>query len=154
MSQHTGPSPVRRAYAGVLRALTALVVALAVLGAGVGALVGGVPGIWGGLLGAAVAAFFSVTTAVIMVRTADRPMHVMNAWVVGAWLAKMVVLLVVLAALKDATFFHRGVFFVVLVVAVLGSTVLETWLLQRARIPVVDLGRTEVPEPGDAPDAR
>lgn len=151
MSQPTDPSPVRAAFAGVLRAVTLFVVAVAVLGAGVGLLVGGMPGLWGGLLGAGVAAFFSVTTAVIMVRTADRPMHVTNAWVIGAWLAKMLVLLVVLALLKDATFFHKGVFFVVLVVAVVGSMALEMWQLQRARIPVVDL--TQRPGAGPGADA-
>ncbi|QIK84000.1 hypothetical protein [Sanguibacter sp. HDW7] len=153
MSQPSGPSPVRAAFAGVLRALTIFVAAVTVLGAGIGLLVGGTPGLWGGLMGAAVAAFFSLTTALIMVRTADRPMHVMNAWVVGAWLAKMLVLLVVLAVLKDATYFHKGVFFAVLVVAILGSTALEMVQLQRARIPVVDLTQSPRADDGAGPDA-
>ncbi|MGP7959945.1 hypothetical protein ACTVCO_03910 [Sanguibacter sp. A247] len=152
MTQPSGPTRVRSAFASVLRDLTVLVLGTVLVGSLLGSLIAGMPGLWGALLGAGVAAFFSLTTAIIMVRTADRPMHVMNAWIVGAWILKMGGLFALLVALRGRTFYEPRVFFVVLVVAIIGATALEMVQLQRARIPVVDLTQRAPTAPPEQPD--
>ncbi len=138
MSAPTDPTEARRTYGGVLRDVTVFVALLTVLGVAVGALVGGAAGVWGALVGAGIAAVFSLSTAYIMWATAAKPMHVMNAWLVGAWLGKMALLLVALVLLRGADFYHPGVLFVVLTLAILGSLAVEYRALASARVPHVD----------------
>lgn len=145
MSQtpHQTPDDTTRAtrnmYSVILRRLGVLVVALAVLGSVVGHLVAGTPGVWGALMGAGIAALFMVGTVVTMMLTADKPLPVATAAGVGGWLMKMVVLFVVLLIVRDREFYSPGVFFVVLVLAILGSLGIEMAAVLRARVPTVDL---------------
>src|SRR5690554_6678023 len=138
MTSPTEPTDARRTYRGVVRDVTVFVVVLTVLGVAAGALIGGAAGVWGALVGVGIAAAFSLSTALIMWATADKPIHVMNAWLVGAWLAKMALLLVALVLLREATFYHPGVLFVVLTLAILGSLAVEYRALAAARIPHVE----------------
>ena len=136
----------RNMYALILRRLGILVAGLAVLGSVIGYLVAGTPGVWGALMGAAVAALFMVGTVVTMMLTADKPLPVATAAGVGGWIVKMVVLFVVLLLVRGRDFYSPGVFFVVLVLAILGSLGIEMAAVLRARVPTVDLsGR---PDPG------
>ena len=140
---HQAPDETSRAtrnmYSVILRRLGVLVVALAVLGSVVGYLVAGAPGVWGALMGAGIAALFMVGTVVTMMLTADKPLPVATAAGVGGWLVKMIVLFVVLLIVRDRDFYSPGVFFVVLVVAILGSLGIEMAAVLRARVPTVDL---------------
>ncbi|PFG37681.1 hypothetical protein ATL41_2450 [Flavimobilis soli] len=146
MSPEPAPSSaVRTAFGAVLRDVVVFVGSLTVLGALVGFLVRGTEGLWGALIGAAIAALFSLTTAVIMYATADKPIHVTTASAAGAWLGKMIVLVVVLVVLKDQEFYDKVVLFVVLTLAILGSLVVEMRGLAAARVPHV--------EPGEDPGA-
>lgn len=122
----------------ILRRLTVLVLVLAVGGAVVGGVVAGTAGVWGALMAAGVAALFTVGTAVVMVVTADRPLHVAIAAAVGAWLGKTVLVIAVLVLVRDRDFYSPGVFFVVLVLALLGSLAIEMTALLRARVPHVE----------------
>lgn len=141
MSSDPAPtSAVRTAFGAVLRDVVVFVVALTVLGSVVGFLVRGTEGLWGALIGSAIAALFTLTTAVIMYVTADKPIHVTTASATGAWIVKMIVLVVALAILRDLEFYDKVVFFVVLTVAIMGSLVVEMRGLAAARIPHVDPG--------------
>lgn len=152
MTSEPTSSPVRRVFGGVLREVVIFVVALTVVGSVVGFLVAGTAGLWGALLGAAVSALFSVTTAVIMYTTADKPMHVTTASLAGAWLGKMTVLFAVLTLLREQEFYDKVVFFLVLTVAILGSVIVEYRALLAARIPTIDLSaRDDGPQAPDAP---
>lgn len=137
------PSAVRTAFGAVLREVVIFVLALTVVGSVVGFLVRGTEGLWGALIGSAIAALFTLTTAVIMYVTADKPMHVTTASATGAWIAKMIVLVIVLAVLRDLEFYDKIVLFVVLTLAILGSLVVEMRGLAAARIPHVDPGGDE-----------
>lgn len=139
----------RTMYAVILRRLGALVAALTVLGSVVGYLVAGTAGVWGALLGAGIAALFMVGTVVTMMLTADKPLPVATAAGVGGWLAKMVVLFVVLLVVRDRGFYSPGVFFVVLVLAIVGSLGIEIAAVLRARVPTVDLSARTTPERPD-----
>ncbi|WP_418276268.1 hypothetical protein ACNHYB_15550 [Isoptericola jiangsuensis] len=114
-----------------------LVGGLVVLGCAVGWFVAGVQGVWGALLGAALAAFFCATTIWSMQRTIGRPPTTMAAVVMGAWLAKVVVLVVVLALLRGADFYDPYVLFVVLALGAVGSALLDYQAVRGARIPYV-----------------
>ncbi|GAA4288484.1 hypothetical protein [Georgenia daeguensis] len=138
----------RNMYALILRRLGILVAGLAVLGSAVGYLVAGTPGVWGALMGAGIAALFMVGTVVTMMITADKPLPLATAAGVGGWLVKMVLLLVILLLVRGKDFYSPGVFFLVLVLAIVGSLGIEMAAVLRARVPTVDLsGR-----PGPAPD--
>lgn len=131
----------RNMYALILRRLGILVTGLAVLGSAVGYLVAGTPGVWGALMGAGIAALFMLGTVVTMMLTADKPLPVATAAGVGGWMAKMVILFVVLLLVRGRDFYSPGVFFVVLVLAILGSLGIEMAAVLRARVPTVDLSR-------------
>lgn len=140
----TSPSPLRTMFSTVLRRMAILLVVLAVGGCAIGYLAAGTPGLWGGLLGTGLAAFFLLTTAVVMLATADKPLHVASAALVGSWLAKVVVVFVVLLVVRGRDFYHPVVFFVTLTLAILGSVAIEMSAAMRARVPHVDpSNRTE-----------
>jgi hypothetical protein len=129
----------RNMYALILRRLGILVAGLAVAGSVVGYLVAGSPGVWGALMGAGIAALFMLGTVVTMMLTADKPLPVATAAGVGGWMAKMVVLFVVLLLVRGRDFYSPGVFFLVLVLAIVGSLGIEMAAVLRARVPTVDL---------------
>lgn len=132
----------RAVFRRALRDTVVLLVALAVLGVGVGALVAGLPGVWGALIGVALALVFSGTTVVAMLRTIDSSPNTMAAVVMGTWLAKVLVVIVVLAVIRDMDFYHRGVLAAVLALGVVGSAVLDFRAVNGGRVPYVEPGAT------------
>ncbi|WP_230402339.1 hypothetical protein [Sanguibacter suaedae] len=124
-------------FGAALRATLLLLAVVSVVGVGVGALVAGTPGVWGALLGVAITLLFSGTTILSMVWTADRSPSTTMAVVLGAWIAKMAVLVVVLATVGQMDFFHRVVFAVVVLVGVVGSAALDMYCVVRGREPYV-----------------
>jgi len=121
-----------------LRTMLWLLGGLLVLGVPIGWLVAGSAGVWGALIGVGLALVFSGTTIVAMLRTAHSNAQVMAAVVMGTWLAKVIVVIVVLAILRDQDFYSRQVLAVVLLVGVLGSAYLDYRAVTRARIPYGD----------------
>ncbi|MBF0688802.1 MAG: hypothetical protein IR158_13685 [Cellulomonas sp.] len=136
------PDPTAAVFRRALRDTAVLLGALAVLGIGLGALVAGVPGVWGALIGVGLALVFSGTTVVAMLRTLHSPPHTMAAVVMGTWLAKVLVVVVVLALLRDLDFYSRGVLAAVLALGVVGSAVLDFRAVNNGRVPYVEPGAT------------
>jgi hypothetical protein len=120
-----------------LRDTLLLVGALVVLGGGIGLLVAGLPGLWVALVGAGIAAFFCATTIWSMMRTVGSSPARMAAFVMGAWVAKIVVLIVLLALLKGATFYDPWVLIAVLAVGAIGSALLDYRAVNAGRVPYV-----------------
>lgn len=129
------PHVTAEIFRAALRATVALLVVLVVLGVGIGALVAGLPGVWGAMLGVAVALLFSGTTILSMAYTADKSPSTTMAVVLGAWIAKMVVLVVVLATVGQMDFFHRTIFAAVVLVGVVGSAALDMYSVVKGREP-------------------
>ncbi|MFE5310937.1 hypothetical protein [Isoptericola sp. NPDC056573] len=127
----------RRVLRTALRDTLLLVGVLVVLGGGIGLLVAGLPGLWGALVGAAIAAFFCATTIWSMMRTVGSSPARMAAFVMGAWVAKIVVLIVVLALLQGATFYAPWVLIAVLGVGAIGSALLDYRAVNSGRVPYV-----------------
>jgi len=136
----TAPDPAADVFRRALRDTALLLGALTVLGVGVGALVAGLAGVWGALIGVGLALVFSGTTVVAMLRTLHSPPHVMAAVVMGTWLAKVLVVVVVLALLRDLDFYSRGVLAAVLALGVVGSAVLDFRAVNGGRVPYVEPG--------------
>ncbi len=137
------PTPgqaARDVFAGALRGMLLLLAVLAVVGGGVGWLLAGTPGLWGALVGVGLVLVFSGTTVLSMLRTAHSSPQTMAAVVMGAWLAKVLVVIVVLAVLRGMDFYSKPVLGVVVLVGVLGSAVIDYRAVTRGRVPYVEPG--------------
>lgn len=119
----------------ILKRLVLFLLVVAVGSIGIGVAVGGMRGLWGALLGTGLATVFAVTTVVAVRAAARRPMDLMVIAVMGSWLLKTVLAILVLLAVRDADFFHRGVLFGAAAVAVLGSVLIDSQAVMAARIP-------------------
>ncbi|CAN5411960.1 hypothetical protein BH10ACT6_BH10ACT6_02990 [soil metagenome] len=131
-------------------AIFALIVA--VVGGTIGLLVAGVPGLVGGLLGAALSAVFLGLTAASMliagrVTQGDSTSPIFFAIVIGVWLVKLVVFVVVEVLLRGQPWFNPFVFFFAIVVVVMGSLILDIVAMYRARVPYV----SDISLPGETP---
>jgi hypothetical protein len=114
--------------------------ALAVIGAVVGFLVGGPSGLWSALVAVILAAvFLGITGASILIanRWFGDPLYVPIFFgiVLGGWILKFVVFIVVLLLLRGQPWLNDVVFFVALVAGVIASLVVDVVVLARMRMP-------------------
>lgn len=128
---------VRALLRRALRDLLVLIAVLSVLGVAAGGALLGLPGVWGALLGAALALLFSGTTIWSMLRTLRSGLGETSALVMGAWLVKVLVLVVVLAVLRGMDFYDPRVLVVVLTLGVVGSAFADYRAVQASRTPYV-----------------
>lgn len=131
---------------GVFAALVAIVAGA------IGWFVSSTPGLVAGLLGALAAAVFMGLTAVSILlagRAAkgDLTNPVFFAIVLGAWVLKLIVFGVVVIPLRGATWLDPVVFFWAVIVAVLGSLVVDALAFARTRVPYAS--DVHLPETGD-----
>jgi hypothetical protein len=136
------------AYGGIL----ALVIAVA--GSVIGFLVAGGSGVLSALIGTAMAVvFLGITAASIVVATriarGDFLSVAFFGIVMGAWLLKFVLFLVLVFLLKDQPWIQPTILFLSLVVAVLGTLVVDVVVIARSRLPYV----SDVRLPGDSAEA-
>ena len=140
-----GPRAGRSAPQALVRPMRRILVlgyaaALAVLALAclVGWLAAGGPGLWGAVLGVGVPVAFLSLTTVVALATARLDVGALGAVVLGSWLVKLVVLIAVLAVLRDRDFYSRPVFFWTFLAALVGYLVLEAVLVVRTRAPYVE----------------
>ena len=111
--------------------LTAVAVAI-------GAAIAGKPGVWAAVIGSGIAGvFFLLTAGVAVVTSAMNPAYLGGA-ILGSWLIKIIVLMGVLAWLRNEDFYHRGILFGTLIVTTFGMLILESVLVTRAKVPYVE----------------
>lgn len=101
---------------------------------GIGYLLAGNPGAWGGLLGFGISLTFFTITALMAIGTARLQPHLLAITVMGSWLLKIVALVVILAVLDDADFYHRGIFFGTLLITTFTYLGMEAWIVARTRV--------------------
>lgn len=131
---------------------------LALVGGVVGFLVGGAEGMWSALVGVLVAALFlAITGASILIanRWYGDPIYVpvFFAIVLGGWILKFIVFIVILMVLRGQPWINETVFFLAVVVSVLASLAVDVVVMLRMRVPAVsdiDLP-TENPEADSGP---
>lgn len=123
-------SPHDNPRAPLLRALRiggiALVV-ITVLSAALWGWLRGSEGLLGVLIGAAIGGGFVLMTLLSVLVTARTDMTTTTAVVLGSWLLKMLVLIVVFSVLRDLSFYDKTAMVVTVVVAALVSLAAETW---------------------------
>ena len=131
--------------------------ALAVIGGVIGYLVAGTDGLWSALAGVVIAALFlGITVASILIanRWYGDPLYVPIFFgiVLGGWILKFVVFLVLLFVLRGQPWVEPTVFFLALVASVLASLAVDVLVLLRMRVPHVS--DVELPTDPDAGDKR
>ncbi|AOP53465.1 hypothetical protein [Brevibacterium aurantiacum] len=115
-----------------------LVVAVAVLGMGIGYLVSGAEGLNGGAVGGGLAAVFIIITLVIMYAGRNMGLTAIAGFLGIGFLFKAFIFMVVIWRLKDAAWLDGNVAFFTIVVAVIGSSLVEALTVAKARVPYVD----------------
>ncbi len=143
----------RTIFIRIIRYGAVLALAVAVIGAVAGGLADGGRGVTSALIGAALAFVFTgVTAASILLADRVAKGDLLNpaylGIVVGGWLLKFILFLVLLLVLKDQEWINTVVLFLAIIAAVIGSLVIDVIVVVRSRTPYVD-----VELPGDAPTA-
>lgn len=137
-------------YGAILTAI------IAIVGSIVGYLVAGIPGLVSALIGAGLTALFMGFTALSIVLAAkvthSEPSSTLFFGIVlGVWLLKFVVFIAILVILRNQPFVEPIVMFFSILVAVIGSLVVDVVAFVGARVPYA--GDVAVPD-GSASKAR
>ncbi|MWB99292.1 hypothetical protein [Agromyces seonyuensis] len=131
-------------WGGILAAV------ILVVGGLVGFLVAGVPGLVSALIGTAIAVVFMAVTAgsiLLANRFADSDLFVGAFFgiVLGGWIVKFVVFIVLVVLLRGVDWLEPVVLFLALVAGVLGSLVVDVVVMLRSRVPYVDAKLPKAP---------
>ncbi len=116
-----------------------LAVAIAVIGATLGGIFAGMPGIWSALIGTLVAVVSMGLTALSIIvgnKIAGGPEGIGTFFgiVLGGWLVKFVLFLVMLLVLKDQPWINPIVLLVSIIAGVLGSLIVDMVVLASSRM--------------------
>jgi hypothetical protein len=125
-------------FAKALKLSALLVVSVAVICSIIGYLVVGVDGLWTALIGAAIALVFTSLTILSVLFGARLPLGGFYGLVLGGWLLKIVLFALLMAALQRMDFVHGPTLFFAIVLSVLGSLSIDSWVVLRSRIPTID----------------
>jgi hypothetical protein len=125
-------------FAKALKLSALLVVSVAVISSIIGYLVVGVDGLWTALIGSAIALVFTSLTVLSVLFGARLPLGGFYGLVLGGWLLKIVLFAVLMAALQRMDFIHGPTLFFAIVLSVLGSLSIDSWVVLRSRIPTID----------------
>lgn len=115
--------PISRALTYGVRALVVITV-LSLMGWGWQR---DLPGIWGVLLGAAVGGSFVLLTALSVRLTANSDPTTAMTVILGSWLVKIVVFIIVFFVLDGLTFYDRTAFVTTVVLALIVVLATEVW---------------------------
>ncbi len=129
--------------------------ALAIVGAIIGFAVAGTSGLWSALVAILLAAvFLSLTAGTILIanRWYGDPLYVPIFFgaVMGGWIIKFALFIVVLFVLRGQPWLNNTVFFVALVVSVVASLVIDVVVMLKMRVPHV--GDVSLPTLADVID--
>lgn len=113
-------------------------IALAVVGALLGGLFAGMEGVYGALIGAAVGGGFILFTALGVLLTAKLPALTAGAVLLGTWLLKMILAMVVLFVLSDMDFYNKTALVLVIIMSLVVVLGAETYGVLGTKTPYVD----------------
>lgn len=128
----------------VQRRLLTLTGIAAVVGVGIGLLVAQAAGAWGALMAAGFGLAFTFTTIALLRLVAGRGPELLQVVLLGGWILKLVLVVLIMLWLANQDFYHRGVFFGTLVAVVLGAIAIEIWSVATTRMPYVDAATDQV----------
>lgn len=118
-------------------------IAIAVVACVLGGLAAGWPGVVGGLIGTAMAVLFlAITAASILLANrfigSDLFVGIFFGVVLGSWLVKFVIFIVLAIVLKSQPWLNPVVLFLSLIAGVISSLVVDVIVALRSRVPYVD----------------
>ena len=96
------------------------------------------PGIWGVLIGAAIGGGFVLMTAASVLFTSSTNPATTGAVVLGSWLLKIVMLIIILAIIRDMEFYDRMALLVTLILALIVVLATEVWGVITAKVTYVN----------------
>jgi hypothetical protein len=133
--------PHNRIFIRIIRLGCLLALGIAIVGCVVGGLTVGVTGVTSALIGTALALVFTGMTAasILIGLKASGGSLISGAFfgiVLGGWLLKFIVFLVIVILLKDQPWVNTLVLFLSIVVGVIGSLVVDVVVVTRARTPI------------------
>lgn len=111
--------------------------AIAVLGGGAAWLTGGAIGAQSVVMGAVMAAVFLGITAVSILIALKYDIVAFFAIVLGAWLLKFVLFLVLAIAVRDQPWINTASLFLALIAGVIGSLVVDVVVVMKTRMPYI-----------------
>ena len=123
--------------------------ALAVVGGMIGLLVAGPTGLISALIGAVMAAVFLGITAASILLASRYDIAAFFGIVMGAWLLKFVVFIVLAIVLRDQPWIQPVTLFLTLIVGIIGTLVIDVVVVSKSRLPYV----SDIALPGDPPPA-
>ena len=126
-----------------------LAVVVVVGGSIAGHLAAGWPGVTSALIGTAMAVVFLAITALSILIAGRFGIATFFGIVMGAWLLKFVLFLVLIFLLKDQTWIQSTVLFLCVVVAVVGTLVVDVVVIAKSRMPYV----SDITLPGETSGA-
>jgi hypothetical protein len=110
------------------------------MGSLAGFFVAGMSGVFGALVGGSAVLIFTGMTALSVLIGSKLPLAGFVGTVLGGWLIKMVLFLVIFRLIDNADWLTqeaRPVVFFTIVAAVVGGLILDTMIVSKARFPVV-----------------
>lgn len=125
--------PLKRALRFGLIALVAITIISLVVWGGMR----GMPGICGVLVGAGIGGGFVLLTVLsVLAASKTSPTNTIIV-VMGSWLIKLLVLIVILAVIRDMDFYDKMALFVTVVLALIATLGTEAWGVVSARVSYV-----------------
>jgi hypothetical protein len=112
-------------------------IGVGVLGVVLFGLVNGMPGALGALIGAALAIGSSLLTLFLMRKSANAGPHMGMAASLGGFVGKLLILLLIMAALKDVAALHRESLGVTMIAVVVVAAAAEAIAFRRTKLPTI-----------------
>jgi hypothetical protein len=114
-----------------------LTFAIAIVGGLLAFLAVGMPGLISALIGSAIALSFTSLTAIAVWVGGKLPLGGFYGLVLGGWLAKVIVFVLILSVLNRVEGLNRPTIFFTIVASVLGGLAIDAVAVLRSRVPVV-----------------
>ena len=124
-------------FTKVLKFGALLIATIAVVGSGIGYLSAGLAGLFGALVGALIALIFVSLTALSVLIGGRMNLGGFYAVVLGGWLLKIIIFIVMIAILKRVEGLNGVALFATLVASILGSLAVDGFVVTKSKIPVV-----------------
>lgn len=115
-----------------------LILAIAFIGSVAGGLAAGMPGVLAAVIGSAMTLVFVSLTALSVWLGGKLGLGAFFGIVMGGWLVKIIIFIVLVKVLLGNTAINGPTFFFTVVAAILGSLVVDSFAVLKARIPVVE----------------
>ncbi|KQB86357.1 hypothetical protein [Corynebacterium lowii] len=124
----------RRPLLRALRLGSLALVAITVISLALWGWLAGGPGLWGVLIGALLGGSFVLMTVLSVLLTSKTSPSTTGAVVLGGWLLKLVVTMLVMWAISDMEFYDRWALLVTVVVVLVVVLASETWEVITSRV--------------------